>query len=225
MLIRTRLQRPNTVILDCDGVLLDSNAMKIAAFRTALADYPKTAVAKFSEYQRRNFGRSRYVLFKEFFTFLGREPDDFEIGVLLENYAAIVCSAYLRVPLTPGCVESLERLAAFGPLYVASGSDQEELRWVMKQRGLAGHFAGIFGSPCNKTEILAHLGPDEGGRAWFIGDAKADFKAAQQYDWCDFIYMRQFSAAQQEMDDLAQQAGVPVIEALPELLAELPETA
>ncbi len=42
------LPRPAVTIFDCDGVLLDSNTMKIAAFRTALAGYPDGAVARFS---------------------------------------------------------------------------------------------------------------------------------------------------------------------------------
>jgi len=212
---------PAIIILDCDGVLLDSNTMKIAAFRTALADYPDEPVAQFSAYQARNFGRSRYVLFKDFFTFLGREPKEGEIDKLLERYAAIVRSAYLDAPLTPGCLDILTQLSAVRPIYVASGSDQEELRWVLQQRSLAHFFKGIFGSPQSKTDILSALTPANGERALFIGDARADFEAAQRHDWCDFIYMRQFSTAAIEMNELVKQAGLPVIGVLPEIWAIL----
>ncbi|MDO9104999.1 MAG: hypothetical protein Q7U57_08555 [Methylovulum sp.] len=214
---------PAIVIVDCDGVLLDSNTMKIAAFRTTLADYPDDAVARFSTYQARNFGRSRYVLFKEFFGFLGREPDAGEVDGLLGRYASVVRAAYLDAPLTPGCVDTLQRLADLRPVYVASGSDQEELRWVMQQRSLAPYFAGVFGSPQSKADILASLTPANGGRALFIGDARADFDAAQRYDWCDFIYMSRFSTAASDMDSLARQAGLPVIDVLPELWSLLSE--
>jgi len=213
---------PAFTILDCDGVLLDSNTMKIAAFRAALADYPDEAVARFSAYQARNFGRSRYVLFREFFNYLGREPENGECDGLLERYAAIVRSAYLDAPLTPGCVDTLVRLADFGPLYVASGSDQQELRWVMQQRSLSRYFSGIFGSPQSKADILATLAPADGERAVFIGDARADYEAAQRYVWCDFIYMSRFSTAPTEMAGLVEQAGLPTIEVLPGLWAILP---
>ncbi|MDD5271738.1 MAG: HAD hydrolase-like protein, partial [Methylovulum sp.] len=199
---------PSLSILDCDGVVLDSNTMKIAAFRTALAAYPKSVVARFSDYQARNFGRSRYVLFKDFFNFLEREPEAGEIDGLLDRYAVIVRSAYLDAPLTPGCLETLAHLAAFGPVYIASGSDQTELRWVMQQRSLTGYFTGIYGSPQSKTDILASLAPAAGERALFIGDAKADLEAAQRHHWCDFVYMRHFSTATAEMDPLIQQAGL-----------------
>jgi phosphoglycolate phosphatase-like HAD superfamily hydrolase len=212
---------PAFIVLDCDGVLFDSNPMKIAAFRTALAAYPDPVVARFSEYQARNFGRSRYFLFERFFDFLGREAAAGEVDALVERYAAIVRAGYLDAPLTPGCLETLQRLGARWPIYVASGSDQAELRWVLERRGLARCLAGIFGSPRSKTDILAELAPGPGRRAVFVGDARADFEAAGAFEWCDFVFMRSFSAAAEDMDAVARQAGFPVIGALPELVRPL----
>lgn len=214
---------PSLTILDCDGVLLDSNTMKIAAFRTTLAAYPEGVVARFSAYQARNFGRSRYVLFKDFFKFLEREPEAGELEHLLDRYAAIVRSAYLDVPLTPGCIETLVYLAGFGPVYIASGSDQTELRWVMEQRSLSGYFTGIYGSPQSKADILTALAPKSARRALFVGDAKADLEAAQRHHWCDFVYMRRFAAAPAEMSLLLEGTGLPVINVLPDLYELLPE--
>jgi phosphoglycolate phosphatase-like HAD superfamily hydrolase len=212
---------PAIIIFDCDGVLLDANHMKINAFRQTLADYPAEAAALFSDFQARNFGRSRYVLFELFFQFLGREPEAGEVDKLVECYARRVRSAYLDVPLTPGCQATLERLAHYAPLYVASGSDQEELRWVMAHRSLGQYFAGVLGSPASKADILAALKPDAGSRALFIGDAKADLEAAQCHDWCDFVYMRLFSTAKPEMELLISAANLPTINTLPELMALL----
>jgi phosphoglycolate phosphatase-like HAD superfamily hydrolase len=84
------------------------------------------------------------------------------------------------------------------------------------------YFAGIFGSPRSKADILAMLAPAAGERALFIGDARADYEAAQYYAWCDFIYMSRFSTAAADMDSLVRQAGVPVIDVLPGLWAALP---
>lgn len=209
---------PALVIFDCDGVLLDSNRMKIQAFRDVLTDYPEPATALFSEFQARNFGRSRYALFQQFFDFLGRPPHDGEVDGLIDAYARIVRKSYLNVPLTPGCLETLTQLQGRVPLYVASGSDQEELRWVFGQRGLSGLFAGIYGSPQKKTDIVAGLVAAEGQRALLVGDAVADWQAAQAATACDFVYMREFSSAQADMDALAQTHALPIIKHLPELL-------
>ena len=206
------------IIFDCDGVLMDSNQMKIHAFRQALMDYPKSATALFSDYQARNFGRSRYALFQQFFDFLGRPPQDGEVDNLINAYALIVRKAYLDVPLTPGCLETLTQLQGQIPLYVASGSDQEELRWVFEQRELSGLFAGIYGSPQKKADIVTNLNGIDGKRALLVGDAVADFQAAQTAPACDFVYMREFSTAQTEMDALAEIHALPTIKYLPELL-------
>lgn len=209
---------PALVIFDCDGVLLDANPMKVQAFRDVLTVYPEPATALFSEFQARNFGRSRYALFRLFFDFLGRPPHDGEVDGLIDAYARIVRQSYLHVPLTPGCLETLRQLQGRVPLYVASGSDQEELRWVFGQRGLSGLFAGIYGSPQKKTDIVASLAPAKGQRALLIGDAVADWQAAQAATACDFIYMRDFSTAQADMDALAHTHALPIIGQLPELL-------
>lgn len=213
--------RPEVLIFDCDGVLLDANTMKINAFREALADYPAETVALFSAYQAKNFGRSRYVLFSEFFNFLGRDPQTGEVNNLVERYARIVRQAYLEVPLTPGCLETLSVLQGEMPLYVASGSDQDELRWVFRQRHLDSYFTGIFGSPESKSALVSRLANDAGATAMLVGDAPADFAAATASGQCAFVYMSKFSTANAEMADLAKNHGFATIELLPELLALL----
>jgi len=208
---------PEIIILDCDGVILDSNKMKIEAFRKALSGYQESAIEQFSIYQAQNFGRSRYVLFKDFFQFLGREPETDEIKTLLDRYAAIVSLGYLDVCLTPDCLQMLEQLSAVRPVYIASGSDQEELRWVMNERGLTRYFSGIYGSPQSKVDILSSLAPVNLKRGLFVGDAQADFDAAQKFEWCDFVFMQKYSTASEDTVKLVKQVGLPIIDVLSDL--------
>ena len=56
------------VILDCDGVILDSNNLKTEAFKRVLGskEYDSGLIRKFIMYHKKNGGVSRYEKFKVF---------------------------------------------------------------------------------------------------------------------------------------------------------------
>ena len=60
----------------------------------------------------------------------------------------------LNAPLVPGVMDVLERWHGRVPMYVCSGTPQEELQSVLEQRGLARYFTGICGTPPAKAELL-----------------------------------------------------------------------
>ncbi|SHI33865.1 Phosphoglycolate phosphatase, HAD superfamily [Roseomonas rosea] len=207
------------VVFDCDGVLLVSNTLKVAVFREALAEkgFHPDDIARFSRYQVANFGTSRYRLFEHFLSWsdLKIRPDA-DRDALVEAYARLLRSRYTRCASTPGMREVLDGLIARGvPLFVVSGSDGTELREVFAERGLAGRFRAIHGSPATKTENLKLVAEELGSAlpledVWFIGDAEADFKAAQAVG-ARFVYADHFSTAKPRMRALAAEHGFPTI--------------
>ncbi len=200
---------PATVIFDFDGVVLDSNRLKTDAFGRVLAEagYSVGAVEAFLAYQARNFGRSRYLLFDDFLRdFAADEPGERDRERLLAAFGRACVDGYGDVPETEGVRDLLEALRNRGArLFVASGSDQEELRGVVAVRGLAGYFDDVLGSPMRKTDcvrtILAGLGEPtrEARRAWFVGDAVADLQAAEDHG-VPFVYVRRYSNVQDLFD-------------------------
>lgn len=218
------------IIFDCDGVLLDSNALKTDCFRKVLeeADFDAGDVARFLEFQQASFGMSRYRLFEALLGWSLVKPTELDRDALVARYAATLGGRYTKASATPGMREILTELAANLPLYIVSGSDQAELREVMAERGDAGFFRGIHGSPTNKVEnlalVLAELAaggtPPAPERVVFIGDAEADLMAARAHG-LRFVYMDGFSAAKPRMRQLAAETGAPMIHDLRELGAAL----
>jgi phosphoglycolate phosphatase-like HAD superfamily hydrolase len=200
---------PETVIFDFDGVVLDSNRLKTDAFGTVLAEagFSAGAVERFLAYQTRNFGRSRYLLFDDFLRdFAGDEMGDRDRDHLLAAFGRACVDGYGQVAETDGVRDLLDALRAVGArLFVASGSDQEELRGVVAARGLAAYFEDVLGSPMRKTDcvraILQGLGDPErvAGGAWFVGDAVADLQAAEDHS-VPFVYLRRYSNVQDLFD-------------------------
>lgn len=212
------------VVFDCDGVLLDSNPMKSAAFAQVLADYAPHAVEGFIAYQKTAFGRSRYALFRTFFEqYLQRAPLPGETDNLLSAFGGHMRCLYPQQKATSKLIETLERLKNLGvPMYVASGSDEVELREVLSQIGLATYFREIFGSPTAKDDnlkrIRAALG--DSARMMFVGDARADWEASATVG-CEFYYLSPWSADPQGMEDLRVLHGFPRLETIFDILPHL----
>lgn len=213
--------KPNysTIIFDCDGVLIDSNQLKTDAFRQILSTYPPTVVDDFISYHQHHGGISRYVKLR---TFLEKFADEAyaekQLTELLNNFGKACVALYETADLTPGAIAVLENLKTNTDLYVASGSDQSELRQVFKKKRIDHLFKGIYGSPKTKNELVSEiiLKADTAGEVLFIGDAESDWKAAKKHN-IDFIFMAQFSDALSLMKTKAEVEGFSTIQNLKEL--------
>jgi phosphoglycolate phosphatase-like HAD superfamily hydrolase len=215
-----------SIILDCDGVVFDSNGLKTQAFRQVLADYPSNAVENFIEFHQCNGGISRFIKLRYFFTdFLHVEVDEMALQRLLEDFSCACLDLYSYADLTPGCIAFLKQARYSGiiPLYIASGSAEAELNEVFAKRDLSVFFEGILGSPKSKeqcvSQILKILGFKED--IILVGDALADWKAAKLQN-IRFIFMAQFSEARDSMLIKAKEENFKVIQNLQDLLP-LPE--
>jgi phosphoglycolate phosphatase-like HAD superfamily hydrolase len=214
------------VIFDCDGVLLDSNQLKINAFRQTLTinGFDEQAIAAASVWQSKSFGMSRYHLFKEMMNGRFGVPPEVTVERLLADFGDLCAEGYLAVPEVPGLRETLLALAGYANLYVVSGSDQEELRSIFHRRNLAEHFVSVFGSPRTKIEnidLVLKSHHEAFGvmprNVLFVGDAVADLDAAVATG-CSFAFMAPYSTVKDVMLHRAKEEGFPVIQDLRELM-------
>lgn len=216
----------SVVVFDCDGVMLDSNGLKTDVFRQVLGrhGFSPAEIDAFSAYQVRNFGTSRYRLFEAAAAGQFGERRDVSVEDLLDDFGALCRTGYLRQPETPGLRDALERAAGGGrPLYVVSGSDEAELRWVLAELRLGGYFEKIFGSPTPKTDNMRKLkaerianGAPGDEPTLFIGDAFSDMEAARAVG-ADFAFMARYSTVREKLEPAALAAGSYVIEDLTQL--------
>ena len=132
------------IILDCDGVIFDSNRLKINIFRTALSGFDETLVDKFTDYVNNNFGKSRYHFIQYFIdTLLGKKDDEELYNTILSNYSERCVQMYQKAKLTVGILDFLKTYR-HKSLYVASGNDELELKSALKDRKLDYFFIEVF---------------------------------------------------------------------------------
>lgn len=209
-----------SLIFDCDGVIFDSNELKNVAFAEVVGrHYDSSVVSQFVEHHRKNGGVSRYVKFRHLFEGILHQPvDEAVVEQLLAEFSRCCQELYAQSAFTRGARECLEALSLRFPLYVASGSDEVELRAVFEQRGLSSLFRGIFGSPARKGDIVGRILAESGHVALMVGDAVADYRAAAQHGIRP-VLMPTYSDAKADLLALAAETGTLVIESLTELPA------
>jgi phosphoglycolate phosphatase-like HAD superfamily hydrolase len=184
-----RIADYQTLVFDCDGVVLNSNKVKTAGFYQAALPYGENAANALVEYHVRNGGISRYKKFEWFLANIvsGVGP---KLPELLEFYANVVREGLCNCEIADGLTE-LRHETLNANWLIVSGGDQEELREIFSLRGLSDLFnGGIFGSPDTKDEILARE-LNKGNikeKAIFLGDSRYDHVASSAAN-LDFIFL------------------------------------
>jgi len=207
-------------IFDCDGVILDSNQLKIDAMEKTLSTLftNKSEVDNCIDYFKHNFGKSRFhhidVFLLEYLTIRDQDAQHHR-QALLSSYSSMCKKLYLEAKITPGFLNFIKSLP--GKKFIASGSEQTELRYVFKQRELNIHFDEIYGSPTAKSEnIKKILLSTTNNNAIMFGDAVSDLKAAIDND-ITFIAYLPFSNVTHKLSSLSAVQGFSCYNSWPEI--------
>lgn len=171
----------STIILDFDGIILESVSVKTDAFRVLFSFVPEH-VEEIVQFHKDNGGMSRFDKFRYIYKNILKEDltqEKFE--GLSEKFAAIVFKEVIKVPFVPGAHEFLETYYSKIPLYVVSATPEKELTLIIHKRVLSHYFKKTFGAPRKKTECIREIvkltgSPPES--MIFVGDAKNDFDSA-----------------------------------------------
>lgn len=190
-----KLDHYQTLVFDCDGVILNSNKVKTQGFYNAALPYGEDAAQALVDYHVANGGVSRYKKFEMFLD--NMVPPGMEgpsLDNLLSTYANEVREGLLTCEVVDG-LSTLREKTAHANWLIVSGGDQIELREIFAQRGLSTLFdGGIFGSPDTKHEIFSR--EIECGTvkqpALFFGDSKYDLTAALTAQ-LDFVFLHAWS--------------------------------
>lgn len=176
-----RLTGIKAVIFDFDGVILESADIKTVAF-LELFDHRPDLQPAILQYHLDNLGVSRYDKFAWIYKVLLDRPYTADIQDQLgRDFSALVLKKVLACPFVPGARQTLQALSTRLSLFVASGTPQEELDLIVKQRKLQQYFCEVWGSPKEKSDILQdilkryNLTPRE---AVMVGDGASDYEAA-----------------------------------------------
>jgi phosphoglycolate phosphatase-like HAD superfamily hydrolase len=172
------------ILWDFDGVIMNSNPVRDSGFSLVLKDFPEHQVEVLLKYHRKNGGLSRYVKFRYFFEQVRGEQVTDEIVLEYAQRFSVEMMKHLTNPLLliEETVNYIRTNYINLPMFIVSGSDQNELRQICNETGINTYFKGIFGSPTPKKQLvrniieLYNLIPSD---SLLIGDSINDFEAAE----------------------------------------------
>ncbi|NQV44812.1 MAG: HAD family hydrolase [Rhodospirillales bacterium] len=171
------------VFFDFDGVICDSVDVKTQAFDAlykSSGDDIRDAVRR---YHLLHGGISRIKKIRHYEEIInGVPPDDSIVAEKAEQFARLVIDAVIASPYISGARDALDALHGQCPIFVVSGTPEPELRDIISARDLTELFAGIYGSPRKKEEILGDILTRHGLtplHTAMIGDAMTDYDAAK----------------------------------------------
>ncbi len=179
--------RPNrpcfdALLFDFDGVLAESLEIKADAFRHIYDDHGEEFIARVLAYHQEHGGISRVEKIRHYHRdWLGLDVGDEVLDELAAKFSQLVEDDVIACDWVPGARETLDAWQPLVPLYVISGTPEDELRRICDGRGMSHYFTGVRGSPTRKEPIIEEIVAEHGldrSRTLFIGDTMTDWRAA-----------------------------------------------
>ena len=184
----TAIKRNSTIVyqaifLDFDGVIVESKQIKTQAFRMLYSKHVE-ALDDVVAYHISHEGISRFekILYCHEI-FLGIKLSENELAELAGDYSALVKQVVIDCDSVPGALDFLQANSTNLPMFVVSGTPEEELREIIEVRGLSSYFTSVHGSPQHKAPIIneqLQLHGLDGDQCLFVGDAMTDYNAAKE---------------------------------------------
>lgn len=172
------------VILDFDGIVLESVNVKGDAFQALFRHYPEHQDAILA-FHLANGGMPRFDKIRYFYKHIFREPLSEEtFNALCDQYAELVVQKVIESPFVSGMEHFLEQYASQLDLFIVSGTPHDEINYIIQKRQLTHYFKAVMGSPTDKSSwtatILNDYQYDPKSLLW-VGDALSDLKAANDH--------------------------------------------
>jgi len=201
-----------TLVFDCDGVILNSNHIKTSAFYEVTKIYGKEKALELVKYHTNNGGVSRYAKFEYFVNEILNIPNPLDLKSKLIHQYSLVLHKQLALCEVANGIADLSKATSNSRWMVVSGGDENELRYIFRKLGIFDFFNyGIYGSPKTKEQILREQ--IDSGRllfpALFIGDSRYDHVAAVSTG-LDFLFVSDWSEFA-EWKEYCEEHHIPVL--------------
>ncbi len=173
---------PSIIIFDFDGVIVDSNEVRINGFIRLYQNRYPWAIDEFRRYLRLNSGLSRYKKIEYFYENILRiEPELMILTKDAEDYSSIVKSDVIKAPFINGFIDFIKKNINRFEYAMISSSNQLELIKICMSRDIDKYFTEILGSPIEKNKNIERFIRNKNAiksEIVYVGDTKYDEIAA-----------------------------------------------
>lgn len=175
------------IIFDFDGVILDSVAIKTEGYKLLFKNFDKKVIEKILMYHKNNGGISRYEKIKYFFNELLKQTISEKNVQSYANKYSVITKEKLSNPhyLIKDTVDFINMNHQKYNMHIASGADEDDLRYICNTLELTQFFKSINGSPIKKNQIIYNILNQNNylkKETILVGDSINDFDAAKAND-------------------------------------------
>lgn len=171
------------IILDFDGVIVESNGIKAWAFQELFKGH-SNRLGEIMAYHNAQQATIRFDQFRHVTeTILGEKYTPGREKELSGQFTNLIVDRIIQCPFVLGAQDFLEYFYPRLPMYLASINPAEDLNRILEERQLKKYFKGVYAHPWKKKDAIAEILKKEGAaknEAVFIGDTTADGLAAKE---------------------------------------------
>nr|WP_319375377.1 HAD-IA family hydrolase [uncultured Methanoregula sp.] len=173
----------SSIILDFDGVVVESVAIKTEAFRELFSFSPEH-VAEIENFHLQNGGMSRYDKFEYIYrNILNERLTDEKKEELSERFSMLVMQKVIKAPFVYGAEIFIKKYSQKTSLFIVSATPQTELEQILLGKGIISFFKKVYGSPVKKQDHIRNIisqSQNDPSSVLFVGDAINDWRAANE---------------------------------------------
>ncbi len=172
------------ILFDFDGVIIDSMAVREFGFRKIFKQFPKEKIDKLIEFHYENGGMSRFLKIQHFFNqILGQNISDDEVLKYADKFSELMKNELVKKSyLISQTVDFIKNNYKKYNLHIVSGSEENELNFLVQKLDLKEYFISVHGSPTPKNILVQNLlkkNNYQQNETILIGDSINDFEASQ----------------------------------------------
>jgi len=188
-MIKVRHEAFKVLILDFDGVVVESNDIKHQAFSDIFSAYP-SHYREIMEYHYAHNAVNRHDKFRYIMEQIFKQQYDAKRAEeWAERFSRLTRERIIQCPFVAGALDFLTYFSRRAPLYLASATPLDELTIILRERHLSQLFKGVYGAPMPKKTMFNSIGRAEQAAPadiLYIGDSIEDYEAAKSTG-CRFI--------------------------------------
>jgi HAD superfamily hydrolase (TIGR01549 family) len=175
--------RWKVVILDFDGVVIESVGIKDWAFETLFKDHAEH-LGQIMSYHLAHNAVIRFEKFRYIYENILKKPYSDEIQQQLsQKFSELVFKKIVECPYVEGAKDFLEFFSKKTSLYLVSMSPGKELQDILKSRGLDQYFKRVYAADWLKKDAILDILKHENAttaETVFIGDSFEDYQSTKQ---------------------------------------------
>lgn len=177
------------IVLDFDGVVVESNDIKHQAFSEIFSVFPEQ-YKEIMEYHLSHNAVNRHDKFRYIMEKIFKWKYDKELAqTWATRFSELTRGKIINCPYVSGAMEFIGSFSDKYPIYLASATPLDELKIILRERGILRYFKDIYGAPTLKKEMFKKIQekemvkPDE---ILYIGDSREDYDVGSSFG-CVFI--------------------------------------